>query len=72
MLELRNIDDGRVAMLAFSSLEQLVEGCGEEQPWVAVPMDRVDELQRLSGADLVLWNVPLSPELRHSTGKEEN
>ncbi|MQA86715.1 MAG: hypothetical protein GEV03_19300 [Streptosporangiales bacterium] len=70
MLELRNTEDGRVAMLAFSSLEQLVDGCGEAQPWVAVPIDRIEEMQRLSGADLVLWNVELSSELRHPAGKE--
>ena len=70
-LELRNTEDGRVAMLAFTTLERLVAGCGESQPWVAVPGDRVDGLQRLSGADVTLWDVPVPPEVRHAAGHEE-
>lgn len=69
-LELRNTEDGRVAMLAFSSLERLVAGCGEAQPWVAVPADRVENLQELSGADVTLWDVAVPAEVRHPTGKE--
>lgn len=68
-LELRNTEDGRVAMLAFSSLEQLVGCCGEAQPWVALPLDRVDNLRELSGADVTLWDLELPAELRHPTGE---
>ena len=70
-LELRNTEDGRVAMLAYSTLERLVEGCGESQPWVAVPMDRVQNLQELSGADVTLWDVPVPDEVRHTPGEED-
>lgn len=63
-LELRHTVDGRLAMLAYSSLDFLVAGCGEAQPWVAVPAERVTELQRLSGAETVLWDVALFPDQR--------
>ena len=51
-------------MLAYSALDFLVAGCGEAQPWVAVPTERVTELQRLSGAETVLWDVALLPDQR--------
>jgi hypothetical protein len=64
VLELRNTEDGQVAVLAYSSLELLVAGCGEAQPWVAIPVDRVEHLPGLAGADVVLWNLALPAELR--------
>lgn len=64
-LELRQTEEGLLAMLAFSSLELLVSGCGHAQPWVAVPMERVEELQRQCGAEVVLWDVAIPPDLRH-------
>jgi hypothetical protein len=68
ILELRRTEEGQLAVLAYSSLALLVAGCGEEQPWVAVPRDRVTELCRLTGADAVLWDVGLEPAQRHDTG----
>lgn len=64
-LELRQTEDGQLAMLAYSSLELLVDGCGQAQPWVAVPTDRVDGLASQGGAETVLWDVGLTPEQRH-------
>lgn len=64
-LELRRTEGGELAMLAYSSLELLVDGCGAEQPWIAVPGERLDELLRLSGAQVVLWDAALSPEQRY-------
>lgn len=69
-LELRRTEDDQLAMLAFSSLESLVAGCGEAQPWVAVPLERVDELMRLSGADVVLWDAALPRAFRHPASEE--
>ncbi|MCA1675231.1 MAG: hypothetical protein LC799_24575 [Actinobacteria bacterium] len=63
-LELRHTVDGRLVMLAYTSLDFLVAGCGEAQPWVAAPAERVSELQRLSGAETVLWDVALFPDQR--------
>ncbi len=70
-LELRHTEDGRLAVLAFSSLERLVEGCGEAQPWIAFPHEHLDELVRVSGADVVLWDVALAPEQRHSMDRRK-
>lgn len=64
-LELRGTEDGLLAVMAYSSMDHLVDGCGEAQPWVAVPRDKVDDLVHLTGGDIVLWDVPLPADLRH-------
>lgn len=66
-VELRELTDGRLAVFAYTTLDRLVEGCGPDQPWVAVDSGRVAEVQREACADLVAWDVPLPEELRHRT-----
>ncbi|MGH3440271.1 MAG: SAV_915 family protein, partial [Sciscionella sp.] len=65
VLELRETDQGELAVLAFGSLDALVGGCGPQQPWICLPAERLDELVRRSGADGVLWEPALSEEQRH-------
>lgn len=47
------------ALPVFSSLDALVEGCGDHQPWLGIPVDLLGELQRRCGADEVLWDAIL-------------
>lgn len=65
VLELRPTDHGELAVVAYESLDALVEGCGPAQPWLCVPRERLEELVRRSGADGVLWEPELSEEQRH-------
>ncbi|GAB3549135.1 hypothetical protein J2S53_004145 [Actinopolyspora lacussalsi] len=69
-LDLRRLADGRLAVLAYSSLDSLVACCGELQPWASLPMDKVEEIQRRSGADLVIWDA-LLPDEQRNDGEEE-
>lgn len=69
-LELRPLEDGRVAMLAYSSLDHLVAGCGAAQPWLAVPPRYVSECESRSGADVVVWDTELPAELQHISEEE--
>lgn len=69
-LELRPLEDGRLAMLAYSSLDHLVAGCGEAQPWVAIPRHHVSECEKQSGSDVVVWDTELPEELRHNSEEE--
>jgi hypothetical protein len=65
--ELRYLDDGRPALLAYSSLDLLVAGCGDAQPWVAVRLetaDGLDQLAQICGA-VALWDVNIPAEARH-------
>lgn len=71
-VELRRLEDGRLAVLAFSSLEALVVGCGDLQPWASLPADKVAEIQQHSGADLVLWDAVLPDDQRNDSAGETN
>lgn len=64
-LEMRETDDGQVAVMVYSSLETLVAGAGPTQPWIAVPRERVEELVRRSGASGVLLDTVIPPGVRH-------
>ncbi|WP_243793166.1 SAV_915 family protein [Saccharopolyspora gloriosae] len=63
-LELRALTDGTTAMLAFTSLEALVAGCGPAQPWIAVDGSSIPDLQQRCAADQVVWDaaVPASQQ----------
>jgi hypothetical protein len=63
-VEVRALDDGRTALLAYNSLAALVEGCGKAQPWAAVKPEAVDRLVADSPIDVVLWDVSLPVRLR--------
>lgn len=66
VLELRRLQDGRVALLAFSAMDRLVASCGEAQPWALVQTSRLDDLREQGGGwDVVLLDPFLPEDLRH-------
>ncbi|HEY9472829.1 MAG TPA: SAV_915 family protein [Mycobacteriales bacterium] len=77
-LEFRQLADGRTAMLAFSSLERLIAGCGRSQPWVSIRADRLPELREHFDLVLVdtelpegLWTEPDEPVGSVETNKTD-
>lgn len=69
-VELRENEAGQWTMLAYSNHEQLVTSTGEAQPWIAVPADRLWQVQQECGADVVLWDVDLPSEMQHTVPDE--
>ena len=69
-LELRVLADGTTAMLAYTSLDTLVAGCGDGQPWIAVGGQDVEDLQQRSEADTVLWDAAVPLEQRRGQGDD--
>ncbi|WP_020495294.1 SAV_915 family protein [Sciscionella marina] len=65
VLELRRIDQGRLAVMAYSSLDALVECCGGQQPWVATTPAELDDWVRRSEADGFLWDAEIPEEHQH-------
>jgi hypothetical protein len=64
-VEMRAIDDGRRAMLAYSSREALVANAGQGQPWTAFPSDHLEAIRDEIGADLILWDPEVSASHRY-------
>ncbi|ONI86842.1 hypothetical protein ALI22I_23455 [Saccharothrix sp. ALI-22-I] len=64
-VELRLLDDDRLAMFAYSTLANLVRGCGELQPWAAITPADVDTLAVSASVDVVIWDAALPERLRH-------
>ncbi|MFD0856975.1 SAV_915 family protein [Actinomadura adrarensis] len=66
-LKLATTTSGERAALAYSSLEHLVRCCGDQHPWVAFRTERIDALPDITGADVLLWDEELPPELRRES-----
>lgn len=65
-VEVRALEDGRTALLAYSSLPHLVACLGDAQPWVEIkPTVSVSDLQVQAGVDVVVWDAELPVPLRH-------
>jgi hypothetical protein len=65
-IELRNTDDGKVALVAFSSLAQLTSCCGKDQPWVLVSTKQLPKLHAARPYDVIVLDTPLPRDLRHT------
>jgi hypothetical protein len=63
--ELRRTADGRRVLLAYSSLAELVGGCGAHQPWVLVPAGWLERIAAECRTDAVAVNAVLPPHWRH-------
>lgn len=67
-VEFRRLGDGRLALMAYTALDRLVNCCGQQQPWAVVPAERLNELDRHQPYDLILLDVELPDDQRRSLG----
>ncbi|RZS43772.1 hypothetical protein EV193_102753 [Herbihabitans rhizosphaerae] len=71
VVEMRQLTDGRIGLLTYTSRESLVECCGDAQPWVSIPNWRLELLQEETNADVVVFDAPLRAEqMRNADGGE--
>ncbi|WP_292718569.1 SAV_915 family protein [Microbacterium sp. 13-71-7] len=63
--EMRRIPDGRQALIAFTALDRLADGCGLEQPWIVVQTDALGYLKTEQPFDLVLFDPTFADHLTH-------
>lgn len=64
---LDRLDDGRTALYAYTSEEELRECCGDGRRWITARIDRVNRLAAVSGGcDLVLLDAVMSEQLRRA------
>ena len=62
--ELRTLNDGRLALLAYTSVAELVRACGPHQPWFGVPASWLSRLREACRFETVALNAEIPPELR--------
>ncbi|MBQ6643973.1 MAG: hypothetical protein IJH84_23470 [Saccharopolyspora sp.] len=66
-LELRHTTENALALVTYTSLERLVEGCGDQQPWISVPSAEVQQLAEQVAAQVILQDVPLPDDQRQDS-----
>lgn len=66
-LELRHTTENALALVTYTSLERLVEGCGNQQAWISVPEAEVQQLAEQVGAQVILQDVPLPDDQRQDS-----
>ena len=67
-VEFRRTADGRTALLAYTALDRLVDGCGPHQPWALIPAQRLADIERHHPYELILLDVEVPAELRRTGG----
>lgn len=56
--DLRTTEDGRTALMVYTTKPHLWAALGEDQVFAAVRKERIAEIQELAGADVVLIDMP--------------
>ena len=65
-VEMRQLEDGRVALLAYTALDRMARCCGPHQPWALYPTEELSALRSSSPYDVVVLDHELPPEVRHT------
>ncbi len=64
-IELCETGDGRMALIAFSTVRRLVECRGPHQPWALVKSENLGHVYQAQPYDLIVLDSDLPEELRH-------
>ena len=70
-IELRQMRDGRVALLAYTALDRLARCLGPNQPWVLYPTENLGQLEAVQSYDVIYLDTPVPRNLWHQT-KDDN
>jgi hypothetical protein len=68
-IEFRRLEDGRLALMAYTALDRLVRGCGQSQPWAVIPTAKLDEIDQSQPYDVILLDVKLPEDQRRKAGE---
>lgn len=62
--EVRELKDGRRALLAFTALDRLADACGMQQPWIVVPIEALNEIMDVQPFDVVSFDPVIADHLK--------
>jgi hypothetical protein len=64
-VELRRNTAGKLALLAYTALDRLVDCCGPDQPWALHPTAQLHELSTDQPFEVIYLDMQIPLELRH-------
>lgn len=64
-VELRRNTAGKLALLAYTALDRLMDCCGPSQPWALHPTAQLHELSTDQPFEVIYLDVQIPLELRH-------
>jgi type III secretion system (T3SS) SseB-like protein len=67
-IDFRRMRDGRTALVAYTALDRLVDGCGPAQPWVLLPTADLTAIEERSPYDVILLDVAIPDHMRRTAG----
>lgn len=63
-VEIRELKDGRMALLAYTALDRLVQLCGPHQPWILVRTAELDQIKANQPFDVVIFDLEIPEQYR--------
>jgi hypothetical protein len=63
-VDLRQTREGKLALLAYTALDRLIDCCGPEQPWAVLPTADLEQVRLATSFDIILFDVEIPPEHR--------
>jgi hypothetical protein len=60
----RQLEDGRLGLLAYTALDRLGDSCGSEQPWMMVWTADLGRIKEQQPFDVVAFDIAVPPALR--------
>lgn len=63
---MRPLHDGRTALLAYTALDRLADGCGPHQSWIVYRTEELGVLRQTCPYDVIILDQPLPEAARHT------
>ncbi|MFC5730724.1 MULTISPECIES: SAV_915 family protein [Nocardioides] len=63
-VKMLKLGDGRVALLAYTALDRLIDAWGDHQSWLLFETRKVDDIRQVKHFDVKLLDVDVPAELR--------
>lgn len=70
-IEMRRMNDGRTALLAYTAMDRLLDSCGATQPWVLMETAKLGELEQTQPYDVIFLDMELPEEVRRPDPADE-
>lgn len=64
LVEIRELKDGRLALLAYTALDRLLTLAGERQPWILVRTEDLGGIKRAQPYDVVIFDLDVPASYR--------